>query len=298
VPTTALRLSSASLLLADAALLAGIGWALLNDDGRDALATAWVVGSAALYIVGGIPVWRGRMSREVAALLIAVGTALAAVGLALALDGPVLVAGWAAEAIVLAWAGRRLGDPRGHAVALVFFGLAVAHTLLVEAPPYALRQPVDDFGAAAAGVVIVGVAAAVLAFLARELDLAAAWDTDLDLERLYLAMAAAAAVYLPSLAIVAAFDGDSAEPGQTPQVLLSAFWALTGLAGLVVGLKRDVRILRLGALALLGLAVAKVFLYDLAELDSIYRAVSFIALGLLLLGGAFAYQRIRRELQT
>jgi LPXTG-motif cell wall-anchored protein len=38
-----------------------------------------------------------------------------------------------------------------------------------------------------------------------------------------------------------------------------------------------------------------VFLYDLAELESIYRALSFIALGLLLLGGAFAYQRSRRE---
>jgi LPXTG-motif cell wall-anchored protein len=38
-----------------------------------------------------------------------------------------------------------------------------------------------------------------------------------------------------------------------------------------------------------------VFAYDLSELESIYRALSFIALGLLLLGGAFAYQRIRKE---
>jgi uncharacterized membrane protein len=79
-------------------------------------------------------------------------------------------------------------------------------------------------------------------------------------------------------------------------VLLSCFWAVTGLVGLVVGLLRDVRPLRLAALTLLGLAVAKVFAYDLSELESIYRALSFIALGLLLLGAAFAYQRIRREL--
>ena len=55
------------------------------------------------------------------------------------------------------------------------------------------------------------------------------------------------------------------------------------------------RLLRLGGLALLLLAAAKVFAYDLSELESIYRALSFIALGLLLLGGAFAYQRIRKE---
>ena len=62
-----------------------------------------------------------------------------------------------------------------------------------------------------------------------------------------------------------------------------------------MGLVRDMRPLRLGGLALLGVAAVKVFLYDLKELESIYRALSFIALGLLLLGGAFAYQRVRRE---
>ena len=141
---------------------------------------------------------------------------------------------------------------------------------------------------------IVGVAAVALSILSRGLD----WDSDLDLPRLYLVVAGIAAVYLPSIAIVAAFGGDSSEPGQTAQVLLSAFWAITGLAALVVGLLRDERLLRFGALALLGLAVAKVFVYDLSELDSIYRAISFVALGLLLLGAAFAYQRIRRGLDA
>jgi uncharacterized membrane protein len=41
------------------------------------------------------------------------------------------------------------------------------------------------------------------------------------------------------------------------------------------------------------LTVAKVFLYDLSALTSLYRVVSLIALGLLLLVGAFAYQRLR-----
>jgi uncharacterized membrane protein len=39
--------------------------------------------------------------------------------------------------------------------------------------------------------------------------------------------------------------------------------------------------------------VGKVFLVDLAHLESIWRVGSFLALGLLLLGGAFAYQRAR-----
>jgi uncharacterized membrane protein len=289
VPVATLRLSSASLLLANAALLAGIGWVMLDDTDHGAAATGWVIAAAAVHVGGGIPAYRGRMSREIAALIVAVGTALAAVGIALALDGPALVAGWAAEAIVLAWAARRIGDRRGYVTSAGFFSLAVLHVLFVDAPPEGLRTAPDDFWTAAISVAMVAGAAAALAVMTRDLEL------DVDLQRAYLAVAAVAVVYLPSLAIVAAFGGDEPEPGQTPQVLLSAFWAVTGLAGIVIGLMRDVRLVRLGALALLGLAVAKVFVYDLAELDSIYRALSFIALGLLLLGGAFAYQRIRRE---
>jgi uncharacterized membrane protein len=36
-----------------------------------------------------------------------------------------------------------------------------------------------------------------------------------------------------------------------------------------------------------------VIVFDLATLDSIYRVASCVALGLLLLGSAFAYQRLR-----
>ena len=287
VPTTKLRIHSASLLLADAALLAGAGWLILDDTGHGGLATAWVVGAAALHIGGGVPAYGGRMSNEIAALIVAVGTALAALGLALALDGPALVAGWSAEALVLAWAGRRLGDPRGQLAAMVFFGLAVAHTVLVEAPPEALRLGADDFPTAAAAVAIAGATAAGLSWLVRERD---------QLRRALLATAAIAAVYLPSLAIVSAFEGDELEPGQTPQVLLSAFWAILGLALPRCRARRGT-CGRCGSAGspCSGVAAAKVFLYDLKELESIYRALSFIALGLLLLGGAFAYQRVRRE---
>jgi uncharacterized membrane protein len=80
---------------------------------------------------------------------------------------------------------------------------------------------------------------------------------------------------------------------QQGQALLSALWALAGVAALVVGLVRDSRALRLAALALLTLTAGKVFVFDLASLTSLYRVASCVALGLLLLVGAFAWQRIR-----
>ena len=128
-PTEDLRIVSASLLLANAALVAGAGWAMLDDTGHSDAATVWVIGAAAVHIGGAIPAYGGRMSKEIAALIMAVGTALAALGLALAIDGPALVAAWSAEALVLAWAARRFGDPRGQIAAAAFFALALAHTV-------------------------------------------------------------------------------------------------------------------------------------------------------------------------
>ena len=80
---------------------------------------------------------------------------------------------------------------------------------------------------------------------------------------------------------------------QTSQLALSGFWSALGFAAIVAGLIRDKRVLRLGGLGILTLAVGKVFLVDLAHLESIWRVGSFLAIGLLLLAGAFAYQRVR-----
>ena len=49
--------------------------------------------------------------------------------------------------------------------------------------------------------------------------------------------------------------------------------------------------MRIWALGLLELPVAKVFLYDVWALQTVYRIVAFVVLGLLLIGGGYLYQR-------
>ena len=75
------------------------------------------------------------------------------------------------------------------------------------------------------------------------------------------------------------------------QLSLSVLWALYGAALLVVGLARRNRLLRLMALTLLGLTTLKVFLFDLSSLDKVYRIISFIVLGAILLAVSFLYQQ-------
>jgi uncharacterized membrane protein len=54
------------------------------------------------------------------------------------------------------------------------------------------------------------------------------------------------------------------------------------------------RLLRVMALVLIGITIAKVFIFDLASLERIYRVIAFIVLGIILLAGSFLYQRLRR----
>ena len=212
---------------------------------------------------------------------------LALAGLAylvpIAFEGVPVVVAWAVLAVALGFLTRRGLVELGGIAPALFVGLAAAHTLLIDAPPLALRDGVDDLGSALLAIAATTVAALAAARLSPE-----------PLDRMLALVGAVGVVYVPSVAIVDLTSGGELAPGQTPQVLLSAFWSATGLAAVVYGLARDDKRFRFGGLGLLGLAAAKVIVYDLKELDEIYRVLSFIALGLLLLAGAFAYQRVRK----
>jgi uncharacterized membrane protein len=283
VPTPELRPSSASVLLVNAGFTTAFGWILIDERGTDTGATAWVLGLTVVHIVLGGFGFRQRMSSEIAAMLIAVGIGLSGVTLALAFDGPALVVGWSAEAAILAWVAMRTGEKRALVFSGAFLGLAALHTLAIEAPLDALVDGVPNLTEAVAAVLSVAVAALVVGLL---LDRRELWMTA-------FAVAAVGFVYAASLVIVDVLEGDEPGRSQTAQVALSMFWAGVGLSAIVVGLARDIRELRIGGLILLGIGVVKVFVYDLAELDELYRVLSFVVVGLVLLAGAYAYQRVR-----
>jgi len=60
---------------------------------------------------------------------------------------------------------------------------------------------------------------------------------------------------------------------------------------MIVGFWRGSAFVRWQALVLIALTTVKVFVYDTSQLDHIYRIISFVALGMLLLAISFAYQR-------
>jgi len=78
---------------------------------------------------------------------------------------------------------------------------------------------------------------------------------------------------------------------------LTVAWGLQGVALLVTGFVIRTRQVRLTGLALLGVCIAKLFSYDVGELEMIFQIFSFIILGALLLTVSFGYSRYREEIR-
>jgi uncharacterized membrane protein len=291
-----LPVSSWLLLLCSSVFVVGIGCIVIG--GGSALALdGWIFGFAALHLLLGGAAIRFGIHREIGSLLTGGGIALGSIGLANAFDGPTLVAVWSATAAALAYMATRvdrssaptLSDAQRLLVgAFGFLALGIVHLLVVEAPPYAIVDGVEDLGSSLVAIACCAGAALACWHWGRQVEPKAATAAGF--------LGAAGFVYLGSVLIIDAIGvDDSGEAREIGQAWLSALWTATGLGAVIWGMQRRSPKARLGGLALLTVAIAKVWTYDLAELEELARALSFVALGLLLLAGAFAYQRFKPE---
>jgi uncharacterized membrane protein len=115
----------------------------------------------------------------------------------------------------------------------------------------------------------------------------------------YRAVAAATAVALAlaylSLEVRTLYHGAILLGGVTSQAegyTYSAVWLAFGVILLIAGFLLRSQPARLASAAVMVATIGKVFLLDMAGLEGIYRALSFIGLGLVLVGIGFLYQRL------
>ncbi len=78
--------------------------------------------------------------------------------------------------------------------------------------------------------------------------------------------------------------------------LLTVACGVEGLVLLGAGFALRERVLRLQGLVLLFACILKLFLYDLRNLETMYRILSFVALGVILMAVSWVYTRFREQL--
>jgi uncharacterized membrane protein len=210
--------------------------------------------------------------------------------------------GWFLEAGVLLWIANRIPSDFLNAFALGALALGVLRLLAFD--DFHTTQLIFNLRMATYAVAIL-VLGAVAGFAGKRKDESARTVRAVALVALNLLalIALSREVYdYYDRQIAAVRPTRFAREGRTPYIELrrndierdftySALWMAYGALLMVVGFVRRSALVRWQALILIAATIAKVFIYDVSQLDRYYRIVSFIILGVLLLAISFVYQR-------
>ncbi len=86
---------------------------------------------------------------------------------------------------------------------------------------------------------------------------------------------------------------DIAESEQSYKLGLSILWGVYSLLLIVLGIWKKRQYLRIAAIVLFGVTLAKLFLYDISHLDTISKTIVFVSLGVLMLIISFLYNKYK-----
>ena len=75
---------------------------------------------------------------------------------------------------------------------------------------------------------------------------------------------------------------------------LTVWWAVSGILLLGYGIRKKIKAMRLGALLLFLTALVKIYTVDIASFNTLHKVIAFLLLGVLFMGGAFAYMLTKK----
>jgi uncharacterized membrane protein len=254
--------------------------------------------NAHLAITGGLAAafaaWHGVIAalvlgrwRDHALHFVALAFSLLAIAVALQFDGPAVTVGWAAEGAAIVALGlieRRHWLRAGGAI-LFLVAVVRALELLVSTAP-ANHVVFLNPRAASAGLIVA--LCYLLAWLYHRSEDGESRDFGV---RAGLVLAQLVSVVLLTTEIRAYFA--LSDSTFTREVMISVTWGAYATALILVGLFRRYAPIRYFGIALFALTILKVFFQDLAHLKQIYRVLSVMGLGILLLVTSYLYQRMR-----
>ncbi len=288
------RLHAADILLVPATglgLLVGLDAVLAPS--RYALTGLVPALLAAAY--AGVTVAIRRLDPRAARHTLSVTVTLAVVAVAVLLDGawtPILVA---TQAAGMAWIGLREERAWLRGVGALLLAVAIMRLLAIQFDQVPAAYTVILNRRALLGFFVVGMLGYVAWLHART----AADGQQAHPVALATAVVTANVLMLVTLSteIYAFWElratgprfGSNAE--LIRQMMLSATWGTYATALTAAGFRQGYAPIRYLAIAVFGVTVVKVFTVDFSQLDSIYRILSSIALGLLLMGASYLYQR-------
>ncbi|MEN8248544.1 MAG: DUF2339 domain-containing protein [Bacteroidota bacterium] len=115
-----------------------------------------------------------------------------------------------------------------------------------------------------------------------------------DLKNLFEILLHFALVWIASSELINWMD--IAQSTQSYKLGLSILWGVYALLLIIIGIWKKAKHLRIGAIALFGVTLVKLFFYDISHLNTISKTIVFVSLGVLLLIISFLYNKYKNIL--
>ena len=283
-------------LAANGAVYYAASYALLRT-GHHAWLGALAVAVAAAYFGFGAYLYRLRSANEWDSrpALLSVGIALCFLTLAIPIQfsGLTITVTWSLQAAVLTWLGFRFSEGRATLGGLLVFCFCVARLLLwdswIFSDPhsyYPLWNP--RFLTAVLTAISLLVSARWSSRVIRKVALAEYFGGHYIL------------LWGLGLEVIGWAERSSAAPNllSVETVALSILFGLYALVLVAVGVGTRTALNRMTGLGLLGLVIVKLYVFDVWQLNRVYRISAFVALGVLLISTSFLYSRFRQLIES
>ena len=230
---------------------------------------------------------------------LALAMGLITVAIPIRLEAHAITIGWLVESAALLWVAGRLKSDLLTAFALAALALGLVRLLFIDAFPLLSFFFNNRMAVYAIAVAVLGYAAYQNAGHENETrrTTAAVALILLNVVALRGLSLEVSDYYARQMPVTPGHPWSPTEFLQRRSILIardftySALWMAYGAMLMIVGFWRGSAFVRWQALVLIALTTVKVFVYDTSQLDHIYRIISFVALGMLLLAISFAYQR-------
>jgi uncharacterized membrane protein len=219
------------------------------------------------------------------------------IAIPLQLRASYLTLAWATESAVLIWTGLAAKDRRVRWYGVILLGISTAKALFLDLfeSPEPFRLFLNERMLSGAALIATAYVSAWLLWRNRE---------HISKIEIHLPAVFSFIAILFTLIFISLDLWDHLgrilpiqARGNAQQFSLSIFWSIYALALMSAGIWRRLRRVRLFAMGLLYLSILKVFIFDLHFLDTPYRIISFLGLGIILLVVSLLYTRFESRLK-
>jgi len=292
------------LILLNAVIYFALSYTLLNPHIHDWIGF-WAVFLGTMYLLLGLFIYRRHLeAKNLSLTLLAIAAGFMTVAIPLQFNGYWISMAWAMEAVIVFYLSFKINPNK---IPAAGFLILILTFLSLTIQPFRItgNEPSVLLNKAAVAYLVFILAMALISWLYHRQTKEAKVFRNFDFMLFMLVSLNLVIILFFTLETNAYFDylrrlaqrQEAYSLLNTQKLAISIIWGLHAATLIVLGFWRRMKGIRWFGLGFLGVVVLKVFFYDLSNLSTPNRIMSFMGLGVILLAISWLYHRYKNQIR-